>query len=200
MSNHSFEGEQCDGHMGLMTSYRWLHDARTVLFMLARYKFCARMLEGKHRVLEIGCGDAFGSRLVAEVVDHLDCYDQDKLMIESAAPHPKIDYYCAKFISGRFDGAYALDVIEHMTKPEANELLDTLKATAPIVIIGSPSMESQRYASPLSKANHINCMRGPELRAEMQKHFRNVLMFSMSDEVVHTGFSPMSHYNIAIGT
>lgn len=199
MSNHSFQGESADGHMGLMSSYRWKVDPKCVLFMLARYKFVSKLLEGKGDVLEIGCGDAFGSRIVASVVGRLDCYDQDRQMIESAAPMANIRYFAQQFTYGSYDGAYALDVVEHMTQGEMRELLRVLKASAPIVIIGSPSKESQAYASPLSKANHINCMSGPELKMEMRRYFREVLMFSMNDEIVGTGFSPMSHYNFAIG-
>ena len=32
----------------------------------------------------------------------------------------------------------------------------------------------------------------------MQRHFHNVFLFSMNDEVVHTGFSPMAHYLLAL--
>lgn len=71
--------------------------------------------------------------------------------------------------------------------------------TAPLVpegvcIIGSPSIQSQAYASPPSKAGHVNCKSGPELKATMQRFFHNVFIFSMNDEVVHTGFYPMAHY------
>lgn len=199
MSNHSFLNEVADGHMGLMSSYRWAHDPKTILFMLSRYKFCASMLSGKNNVLEVGCGDAFGSRIVAAVVGHLDCYDQDKQMIESAAPLANISYFAERFTFGKYDAAYSLDVVEHMRSDEMHELLRVLGLSAGIVIIGSPSKESQAYASPLSAANHINCMTGPELKLAMQQHFRQVLLFSMNDEVIGTGFSPMSHYNFAIG-
>lgn len=30
--------------------------------------------------------------------------------------------------------------------------------------------------------------------------FRDVFLFSMNDEVVHTGFTPMAHYLFAIGS
>ncbi|MCA6302689.1 MAG: hypothetical protein IM629_12150, partial [Phenylobacterium sp.] len=33
----------------------------------------------------------------------------------------------------------------------------------------------------------------------MLKFFSNVFLFSMNDEVVHTGFAPMAHYLFAIG-
>jgi hypothetical protein len=32
----------------------------------------------------------------------------------------------------------------------------------------------------------------------MKRFFKNVFMFSMNDEVVHTGYSKMSHYNFAL--
>lgn len=62
-----------------------------------------------------------------------------------------------------------------------------------------PSIESQEFASPASKAGHINCKSGDELRKTMLEYFENVLIFSMNDEVVHTGFLKMAHYLIAIG-
>jgi len=33
----------------------------------------------------------------------------------------------------------------------------------------------------------------------VSKFFRNIFIFSMNDEVVHTGFHPMAHYLFAIG-
>ncbi|MFN7264275.1 MAG: hypothetical protein ACK5T5_05005, partial [Phenylobacterium sp.] len=59
--------------------------------------------------------------------------------------------------------------------------------------------ESQVYASEISKAGHVNCKTGEDLRAFMLKFFSNVFLFSMNDEVVHTGYAPMAHYLFAIG-
>jgi hypothetical protein len=63
-----------------------------------------------------------------------------------------------------------------------------------------PSLESQAHASPQSKAGHVNCKSGPELRKAMEKYFHSVFVFSMNDEVVHTGFYPMAHYLLALCT
>ena len=38
-----------------------------------------------------------------------------------------------------------------------------------------------------------------EFKRFMQRYFHNVFLFSMNDEVVHTGFYPMAHYLIALG-
>lgn len=39
----------------------------------------------------------------------------------------------------------------------------------------------------------MNCKSAPNLKALMQEYFHNVFMFSMNDEVVHTGFHKMAH-------
>ncbi len=199
MSNHDFSLKDISEEtMGIMSSYRWKHDPKTVLFMLARYKFVSKMLEGYRHVLEIGCGDAFGSRLVAESVDYLDCIDIDRQMIDSASFHPKISYECTNKIKPA-DAIYALDVIEHMQYTDSVDWIAEIAKNTNVCIIGSPSLESQAYASPLSKENHINCLSSPELKSLMKNNFKHVFMFSMNDETLHTGFHKMAHYIFAMG-
>ena len=102
---------------------------------------------------------------------------------------------------GRFDAAYSLDVFEHIA-PENEDLFvgniaRSLTRTG-VAVIGSPSLQSQSYASEGSKAGHVNCKDGNEYRKVMERHFENVFLFSMNDEVVHTGFTPMAHYLFAL--
>lgn len=60
----AFETEELK--VGSWTSWSMIHDARHMLFVLSRYKFVAKMLEGKRNVMEVGCGDAFGLPIVAQ--------------------------------------------------------------------------------------------------------------------------------------
>ena len=78
-------------------------------------------------------------------------------------------------------------------------LIDLYNLRPTAAIIGMPSLESQAYASPASKAGHVNCKSMPELRELMLRYFHNVFMFSMNDEVVHTGHHKMAHYLWAVG-
>ena len=198
MSNHQFEAD-LHQELGLMSSYRWAEEPVRVLFVLARYKWVAQMLRGYNRVLEVGCGDGLGSALVSSNVGHLTAIDQDAMMIESAQRCQKgIEFKCTGDIE-KADAIYSIDVIEHIPYVESKAWLNKLAFHAPVVIIGSPSKESQRYASPLSKENHVNCMTQPELKKMMQAYFRHVFMFGMNDEIVGTGFSKLSHYNFAVG-
>ena len=61
--------------LGLMTNQGWRDDPKRLAFTLARYKFVAKMLAGRRNVLEIGCADAFGTRIVQQAVDKVTATD-----------------------------------------------------------------------------------------------------------------------------
>jgi 2-polyprenyl-3-methyl-5-hydroxy-6-metoxy-1,4-benzoquinol methylase len=104
-------------------------------------------------------------------------------------------------VPGSFDAVYALDVLEHITEQEEDRFIANMIASLTstgIAIFGMPSLESQSYASPQSKAGHVNCKSGEVLKRTMERYFHTVFVFSMNDEVVHTGFYPMAHYLLAV--
>ncbi len=69
-----------------------------------------------------------------------------------------------------------------------------------VCIIGTPNISAHVHASPASREGHINLKSADTLKALLSRHFANVFIFSMNDEVVHTGFYPMAHYLIALCT
>ena len=195
--------------LGLMTNQVWHDDPRRLAFLLSRYKFVSKMLSGKGFVGEVGCGDAFGARVVMQEVGKLIAYDFDPVFIEDIRQRqskkwPVEAYYhdiLESPLPRKHDGLYSLDVIEHINVRDEDAYLANLSnslAIDGVLIIGTPSLESQLYASPPSKEGHINCKTGAQLRALLQKYFQNVFLFSMNDEVVHTGFAPMAHYLFAV--
>ena len=195
--------------LGLRSNQVWHDDPKRLGFLMARYKFVAKMCSGMDRVLEVGCADAFGSRIVAQEVNVVTASDFDPLFIEDVRsrmdPDWPMEAVTHDMLSGPldrgFDCAYAVDVIEHIAVADEDRFIrnmaDSLGAHG-VCIIGSPSLESQAYASPLSKSGHVNCKTGAGLKGLMSRHFNNVFMFSMNDEVVHTGFQPMAHYLFAL--
>ena len=62
--------------LGLMTSQAWYDDPKMLLFTLSRYKFVSKIFSGFKHVLEVGCGDAFSSRIVKQTVNNLDVSDR----------------------------------------------------------------------------------------------------------------------------
>lgn len=194
---------------GLMTSYAWNDDPKRLTFTLSRYKFVAKLLAGRKNVLEIGCADAFGTRIVRQEVEKLTASDFDPVFIADVKkrmnPRWAFDTFVHDMLAGpvpgSYDGIFALDVLEHIDpKQEDVFLSNMLGGLAPhgAVVLGMPSLESQVYASPNSKAGHVNCKSMPDFKALMQKYFHNVFMFGMNDEVVHTGYHKMAHYLFAL--
>ena len=191
--------------MGLRGTQVWTDDPKHLLFILARYKFVAKMFAGFDKVLEVGCGDGIGTRMVQQEVKHVTAVDFDAVFIEDLKQRADPDWplevgvhdMLQGSVAGEFDGIYALDVLEHI-KPADEDLFirNTIASLKPngTLIYGMPSLESQVYASPPSKAGHVNCKSAKNFKALMEKYFHHVFIFSMNDEVLHTGYYAMSHY------
>ena len=197
--------------LGLRSSQSWHDDPKHLLFRLSRYKFVAKMLADGEHVLEIGCGDAFGTRLVQQAVKKLSATDFDEVFLEDVKARmverwrfPVFAHdILAKPIPGKYDALYALDVLEHIRPEDEHTFLRNAHAPLDphgVAVWGMPSRESQAFASPTSRAGHVNCKSMPDFRKTMLQYFHNVFMFSMNDEVVHTGFHPMAHYLFALCT
>ena len=197
--------------LGIMTSQAWYDDPRGLLFSLARYKFVAKALRGRKNVLEVGCGDAFHSRLVQQEVEKLNVSDHDPLFIDDINRRNPAKWKVTAFVHDmndgptqeQYDAIYLLDVLEHI-EPKAESrflghILDSLEDDG-TVIVGMPSIQSQQYASEISKQGHVNCKSGEELTQALRPLFKHVMVFSMNDEVVHTGYFPMAHYLIAVAS
>tara|TARA_A100000171_G_scaffold1261_3_gene1443 strand:+ start:12184 stop:12861 length:678 start_codon:yes stop_codon:yes gene_type:complete len=194
---------------GLMSSQAWYDDPKRLTFTLSRYKFAAKMLSGRKHVLEVGCADAFATRIVLQETEKLTATDFDPIFIEDAKKRSvgKWQFDCVMHdmlkgpMLGTFDGAYALDVLEHIDPETEDTFISNMIAPLDehgVCVLGMPSLESQDYASPMSKEGHVNCKTLPTFKTLMEKYFHNVFMFSMNDEVVHTGYHKMAHYLFAV--
>lgn len=197
--------------LGPYSSYTWRHDPRHLLFTLARYKFCAKLLQGCESVLEIGCGDAVGSPMLLQAVKRLHGVDLEPAIIADDIRRneygDRLSFEAVDLTkaspAGTYDAAVSLDVIEHIAAEEEDAFLRNIVARLnpnATCIIGTPNVTSQQYASENSRAGHINLKDHGLLTASLQKYFHNVFVFSMNDEVVHTGYEPMAHYLMGVAT
>ena len=190
---------------GINAGQTWYTDPRQFFISLARYKFVAKIISGKKNVLEIGCSDGFKSRIVKQEVKNLDLCDIDLHLLEDARNNlskkwkTKIFFhdFAKKPTIKKYDAIYLLDVLEHISPSIEKKFIKNIVKSLDekgILIFGLPSKEFQKYSRPASISGHINCKTATQLKKLMEKFFHNVIIFSMNDEVVHTGFSKMSCY------
>jgi 2-polyprenyl-3-methyl-5-hydroxy-6-metoxy-1,4-benzoquinol methylase len=196
--------------LGPWTSYSLIHDPKHMSFVLARYKFVAKMLEGRQRVMEVGSGDGFGIPLIAQAVGHLHCVDWEPRHIEDNPKRLKhltnVSYQAIDLNQERpditVDAVYSIDVIEHLEAAQEAAFMENLvRCLTPtgVMITGTPNITAAQYATERSRVQHINLKSQATLRALNERYFENVFMFGMNDEVLHTGYAPMCHYIWSVG-
>jgi hypothetical protein len=187
--------------LGPMASYQWRHVPERLLFVHARYGFVAKMLAGKASVAEIGCGDGSFSPIVAKVVGELALYDIDPAWTGYSSM--RVHDIVAVPLPALFDAVYMIDVFEHIAPDDESRMMDNIVHSLTsdgVFIAGSPTLESQAYASDISRAGHVNCKKGAQFRSDALRYFENVFLFGMNDATLHTGYPAMSHYHFILCT
>ena len=95
-----------------------------------------------------------------------------------------------------------IDFIEHFKKSDGALILSKcsklLEKKGGTLIIGTPSVYSSKYRSKRSKKQHIHEYDGMELKNLCSQYFSRTFLFSMNDELVHTGFYKLAWFNFVI--
>lgn len=190
-------------------SHQIKHNIKHLLFTFARYKFVSQMIgeEPPKSILELGCSEGIGSLFLSQIASSVKAVDFDQKTIvwakNSLFDH-NIEFVSEDFMGksfGQFDVVVSLDVIEHISKDKENCFLNSILVNlneGGFVIIGTPNKTASAYASDASKIGHINLYDQQRLKNLLLGGFKNVFLFGMNDEVVHTGFHPMCHYIFAL--
>lgn len=206
--------EACAGFtLGPVNASTWLRDPKHMGFMLSRYKFAAKMLRRCEHILEAGCGEALGTWVLARDTNaRILATDFDAAQIAYAKTQVepmaagRIHCECVDLVKeppsqSGFDGLVCIDVLEHVHPEEEPAFLEhALAGLRPgaTAVFGTPNRHADAWASPPSRAGHVNLFDAERLGTTLEAHFTHVFLFSMNDEVIHTGFSGMAHYLIAL--
>ena len=194
--------------MGQHWSFNIYNDPKRLAFVLSRYKFAARLATQDKRVLELGCSEGLGGRILAEFAQSYTGIDLDEEAVAVARrnlPGEKYNFLDGNLLGkrlGTFDTVVSIDVIEHIDPTVEHQFFQTCYENLDqdgICIIGTPNLTASAYASPASQEGHVNLFDGKRLKATLQEYFHNVFLFGLNDEVVHTGFTPMAHFLMAVG-
>ncbi len=173
---------------------------------LARYKFAARMVSEDDVVLDLGCGNGYSSYFLskyARKVVGMDLYAD----IPGASKRMSADNL--QFIKGdilfpppeiteeEFTVVNSIDVIEHFHRDDGEKIVrdySGLLSKNGMMIIGTPSRHSQAYRSARSRKVHFYEYEPEELRDMCRGYFGRAILFSMNDEIVHTGFNRLAWF------
>jgi 2-polyprenyl-3-methyl-5-hydroxy-6-metoxy-1,4-benzoquinol methylase len=183
------------------------HSPRRLLHLLSYYKFAAKMIGPGKNVVDVGCSEGFGTILLAEHAKTCVGMDLDRDAIDIAnatVASANLSFVVADILQtdvGPFDAAVGLDVIEHIYAENEDAFVAAVgKALTDdgIMILGTPNVTADRYASEHARRGHINLFDADRLRALGLRHFEQVFSFSANDEMIHTGFSAMAHYLLVV--
>lgn len=181
--------------------------------ILARYKFGTRFIKKTHKVIDVGCGHGLGSVFLSKYANEIIGVDLDKDLVETNnSNYKKIKNLQfkefdllkpSKSFVNKFDVVVSMDVIEHFKKNKLGTVVDSyynLLNSDGFAIIGTPNIASRPYASQRRLDTHEFEFTRDELEKTLLKKFKNVFIFSMTDEVVSTSFPNMAWFFIAICT
>ena len=183
-------------------------DARRLAIVLARYKFIANLLEGRHDVCEVGRSHPLGVRLVLSEVKKLVVYDRDESFIADFRRRNQnmwtlqadVHDIIREHLPRTHDAVFSFDVLER-TAPEYEDdcvrhIRDSLSNNCDIAIIGCSAHGHDERVSGKSEAIHPRS--GLTLRELLQRHFNAVMLFSMNEEFIQPGIFPDAHYFLAV--
>ncbi len=197
--------------LGQIGSYSLSRDPKHLEFTLSRYKFAAKMLHDRKRIVDIGCGEGLGCLMLkAETKAKIIGIDFDPEQISYANKYIKplgdVDFIRQDLINEKVsvkkaDGLVSIDVIEHIHPDEQSRFLTNIFSCLTdeaVALFGTPSIYSQEHMSKRSRIGHINLYDEKRLKDTLLEYFRYVFVFSMNDEMVHTGYAKMAHYFLAL--
>ncbi|HKB43491.1 MAG TPA: class I SAM-dependent methyltransferase [Chitinophagaceae bacterium] len=159
------------------------------LYHLTRYKYIARLIRKNWNLLEVGCGTGYGSNFLADYCATINACELDKQVLDAAKTRFKKANltYSYEPANNSYDCVVCLEVIEHMSKGEGDELLKFIygkmknKGVSFISTprkIDNPSENRKKY--------HIYEYTYEDLTASLEKVFDNVLVLSQTDELIGT--------------
>ena len=155
---------------------------------LARYYFAARFLNSK-KVLDLGCGKGYGSRVLAERARTVTAVDLNVDSIEFAKQNysaQNIEFLLedvreiAKRHPNTFDAVVSFEVLEHLSPTEASGFLMTLSsllAPGGLLFLSTPNHEVVTKSGMPVPPFHINNLSSRELKTFLDQTFENVEMY-----------------------
>jgi 2-polyprenyl-3-methyl-5-hydroxy-6-metoxy-1,4-benzoquinol methylase len=199
--------------LGASASQQWQDAPEHLAMVLARYRAAAALIGAARTVLELGCGEGIGARILASGRELYHGLDVDPQAITTAKRTAGSDRDGCALVFGQADvtqrlgfhgwtAVVALDLIEHLSRAGGERLLSfAVRALTPggVFVVGTPNQRFDDLASPQSKAAHITTYCHSALYEALSGHFRVVQAFGLQDTALHLGHPDARHYLLFAG-
>lgn len=200
--------------LGPVASHSWLHQPDHLAMQLSRYRAASALIGSATDIVELGCGEGLGSRILIQgratyygLDDDVDAlgvaaelYGADDIQFRRA---DILDFGGITLTASSWDAVVSLDVIEHIPAEREDDFMRTVTSLLyqdlGIAVIGTPSKHAEHLASPQSRAGHINLYTPDRLRTLMGRYFHTVQMLYSQDTGLHLGHPEMAHYIFGVG-
>jgi SAM-dependent methyltransferase len=173
----------------------WINESALAYEHLHRYAYAATLVKGK-RVLDLACGEGYGSRMLAETASSVVGVDIDEDIIGHAAERyrsPALQFMRGSITAvpiseGRsFDAIVCFEAIEHIEGHDAL-LCEVKRLLSPsgIFIVSTPNKALYRDAAQFQNPFHVRELYFRDFQELLERHFRNV---SLLGQRIHPGSS-----------
>jgi 2-polyprenyl-3-methyl-5-hydroxy-6-metoxy-1,4-benzoquinol methylase len=152
---------------------------------LCRYHFAKKYVQGK-KVLDAGCGEGYGTDLLADLAHEITGIDISEEAIRHAQKKYRknnlsfktLDCTNLKFLDEKFDVIVSFEVLEHVEHYELflSGIKDVLKCGG-IAIISSPNVLYSTRRNLPKHPFHVKEFEPEELRELLSLHFSDVRLF-----------------------
>lgn len=194
--------------LGPSASQQWQHAPEHLAMVLARYRAAAALIGRAETVLELGCGEGIGARMLAAGRRVYVGVDYDPAVLAVArdlvrdVQFDHADVTADQLGSATWDAAVALDVIEHLDAGGGERMVENARRRlkpSGVLVVGTPSACFEHLASPASKNGHVTLYDHDRLFAMVAERFHVVQSFGMQDVALHLGHPDARHYLLLAG-
>lgn len=159
---------------------------------LHRYHFAQRFCHGR-RVLDLGCGEGYGSAILAEVAEHVVGIDIDRATIAHARAsyeRPGLQFLEGSMLDpvdvrgGHFDVVVCLEAIEHIDGHELlMEVIRNALTPSGVAVISTPDRTIYTEAADYHNPFHVHELSRDEFCELLSGTFKHVTMLGQRTTV-----------------
>lgn len=145
---------------------------------LGRYYFAKDVLNNCNRVLDVACGDGYGTKVLSEKIKYVVGVDRNKDYLNIAKSkynNDNIEYKCIdvdkETIVGKYDGIVCLETLEHLKYSDSflNNLYNILDENG-VMILSVPNSKYEIVENGHNKDSfHLHIFKYKDITKKLQK-------------------------------